>query len=461
MSAGEDVIAARLAEFALSLRREAIPDAVIARAGHLILDGAGVALAAVARGMDRPFAEALREAGGPGRHRVFGRPDLWSMRDAAFLNGVLIHALEFDDTHMEAVLHPTATALPAAMAAAEYVGASEDDLIVAYVAAVEAAARLGAVAPGRFQASGFHPTGVIGCFAAVIAAGRILGLDRAQLTSAMGIALSTAAGSMQFLQGGGIGKRLHAGWAAQSGVIAALLAARGLDGARLPLSGRHGLFELFARGRPDEQMVQAQLATLDRKWETLAVAIKPFPAAFYSHGCIEAAIHLASTHDIDVSAIVSVEAFVPPPVLPKLAEPHPAKAAPGTLSEAQFALPFLVACALVERRFGLSQLGQEGLADSRTLDLARIVTCRGDPSMDFPRFYPGAVTVLCADGRRLTHRVEINLGADKRPVDAAFIVAKFKDNRGNADARSLGAIEGFSLVRQITAAEARAPSPPL
>ncbi|KRE05947.1 hypothetical protein ASE63_06455 [Bosea sp. Root381] len=438
MSSGNDSIADALVDFALALTPEAIPQPVIERARLLILDGAGVALAAVARGMDRPYAAAIRAGAASGTHRVIGRSDLWSMRDAAFLNGVLIHAIEFDDTHMEAVLHPTATALPAALAVAEHVGASDDELLAAYIAGVEVSARLGALAPGRFQASGFHPTGVIGCFAAAIAAGRLLGLDRARLLSAIGIALSTASGSMQFLQGGGIGKSLHAGWAAQSGLTAALLAAEGLAGARLPLTGRHGLFESFARGLPDADRVDAKLRNLGRDWETLVVAVKPYPAAFYSHGCIEAAIHLAASHELSPSDIASVEVLVPPPVLPKLAEPFAAKAAPASVSEAQFALPFLVARALVARRFGLGQLDPETLADPATLDLARRVVCRGDAGMDFPRVYSGEVSVTCHDGRRLGHRVEVNLGAIERPVDPRFILAKFRDNLGASDPDRLG-----------------------
>jgi 2-methylcitrate dehydratase PrpD len=440
MSSEQDRIAAALADFALALKPAAIPEAVAERARLLILDGAGVALAAASRGMDRPFAEALRIAGGDGAHRVIGRRDLWSMRDAAFLNGMLIHAIEYDDTHMEAVLHPTATTLPAALAAAEHAGASDEDLLAAYVAGVEVSARLGALAPGRFQASGFHPTGVIGCFAAAVAAGRLLRLDRRQMISAFGIALSTAAGSMQFLQGGGIGKRLHAGWAAQSGLTAALLASRDLDGARLPFTGRHGLFESFARISPDADMVEARLGDLGRDWETLAVAIKPYPAAFYSHGCIEAAIHLATVHDLAVPDIAAVEAVVPPAVLSKLAEPHAAKAAPMSVAEAQFALPFLVASALAARRFGLPQLEQENLADPGTRALARLVTCRGDAGMDFPRVYSGGVTVICRDGRQLSHRVDVNLGAMERPVGAPFILAKFSDNLGRSDRSLLGRI---------------------
>lgn len=442
-AAGQDRIAEALVDFALALEPAAIPAAVLERARLLILDGCGVAIAAVARDLDRPYAEGLRFGGGDGRHRVIGREDGWSMRDAAFLNGVLIHAIEFDDTHMEAVLHPTATVLPAVLAAAEHVEARDEEILSAYVAGVEIAARLGGLAPGRFQASGFHPTGVIGCFAAMIGAGKLLGLDRGQMAAGLGIALSTAAGSMQFLQGGGIGKSLHAGWAAQSGLTAAVLASRGLAGAGLPFSGRHGLFESFSRGLPDADRVEARLASLGRDWETLSVAVKPYPAAFYSHGCIEAAVHLAVAYSLAERDIAAVEIVVPPPVLAKLAEPVAAKTSPGTITEAQFALPFLVARALVAHRFGLGELRLESLSDPATLALAQRVICRGDAAMDFPRVYPGEVHLYLRDGSRLCHRVPVNLGAGDRPVDAGFILAKFRDNLGNTPTKRLGRIHSL------------------
>ena len=170
------------------------------------------------------------------------------------------------------------------------------------------------------------------------------------------------------------------------------------------------------------------LATLGTSWETCAVAVKPFPAAYYTHACIEAAIDLALTHAIDVKAITRVEARVPPPVLPKIAEPVAAKAQPASVSAAQFALPFLVATALVARRFGLGELTPERLTDPLVLDLARRVTCMGDATLDFPRYYGGAVAVVLDGGACFTKRVAINLGAQDRPVDIDFILAKFASN---------------------------------
>ncbi|CAH1649481.1 MmgE/PrpD family protein [Chelatococcus asaccharovorans] len=421
-------IADVLAQFVCGLTPADIPAVVMERARHLILDGIGTGIAARARGMDEAFVAALTSLAGAGACSVVGHAERFQPRDAALLNGLLIHSLEFDDTHMGAVLHPTATAFAAALAAAEMTGAADDALVTAYVAGLECSTRVGALAPGAFQAAGFHPTGVVGIFSAALAAGKLLGLTVQQLVDAQGLALSMASGSMQFLRGGGVGKRFHAGWAAQAGLLAASLAREGIAGAQGAFEGQHGLFASFTHAPMPADQADAMLATLRTSWETLAVAVKPFPAAYYTHACIEAAIDLALTHAIDIKAIARVEARVPPPVLPKIAEPKAAKAQPASVSEAQFALPFLVATALAARRFGLGELTPEQLADPAILDLARRVTCMGDATLDFPRYYGGAVTVVLDDDSRLTKRIAINLGAKDRPVDLDFILTKFAGN---------------------------------
>ncbi|MBS7696178.1 MULTISPECIES: MmgE/PrpD family protein [unclassified Chelatococcus] len=454
-------IAEGFARFVHDLAPPAVPAAVSERARHLILDGIGTALAANARGMGDAFIAALAPLSAGGTCPVIGRAERFGPRDAALLNGLLIHSLEFDDTHMGAVLHPTATAFAAALAAAEMTDAADEAIVIAYIAGLECGTRIGALAPGLFQAAGFHPTGVVGVFAAALAAGKLLGLTIPQLVDAQGLALSMASGSMQFLQGGGVGKRFHAGWAAQCGLLAASMAREGIGGAKEAFGGQHGLFASFTRQPMPMERAAAALATLGGTWETLAVAVKPYPAAYYTHACIEAAIELALANAIDVTTIARVEARVPPPVLPKIAEPHAAKAQPGDVSAAQFALPFLVAAALKARHFGLGELTPQTLADPAILDLARRVTCTGDATLDFPRYYGGEVAISLNDGRVLTHRVAINLGSEDRPVGKDFILAKFASNcqlAGQPEDDAVVARLGHDVRGLVAATGARVPA---
>ncbi|MBX3540621.1 MAG: MmgE/PrpD family protein [Chelatococcus sp.] len=454
-------IAEDLARFVRDLTPSAVPANVNERARHLILDGIGTALAANARRMGDAFIAALAPLSISGTCPVIGRTERFAPRDAALLNGLVIHSLEFDDTHMGAVLHPTATAFAAALAAAEMTDAADDSLVTAYIAGLECGTRVGALAPGLFQAAGFHPTGVVGIFAAALAAGKLLGLTVPQLVDAQGLALSMASGSMQFLLGGGVGKRFHAGWAAQCGLVAASMAREGIAGAKGAFEGQHGLFASFTRQPVSKAKAATVLAALGSSWETLAVAVKPYPAAYYTHACIEAAIDLALANVIDITRIVRVEARVPPPVLPKIAEPHAAKAQPADVSAAQFALPFLVATALRARHFGLGELTPQTLADPAILDLARRVTCTGDATLDFPRYYGGEVAISLDDGRVLTHRVAINLGSEDRPVGKDFILAKFASNcqlAGQPEHDALVTRLGHDVRGLVAATGARVPA---
>ena len=183
----------------------------------------------------------------PGDCTVFG----WeknTVRGRALLNGIFGHSLDFDDTHADSSLHPSAPVVPAALAAAEIVGSSGKDLLAAIVAGFEVCCRLGnALDPTSHYARGFHPSATAGTFGAAAAAAKIFGLDRHQIASAFGVAASQAAGSLQFLINGGWNKRYQVGAAAMNGLIAATLAKEGFKGAADAIEGKHG----FLKGYTD------------------------------------------------------------------------------------------------------------------------------------------------------------------------------------------------------------------
>ncbi len=154
------------------------------------------------------------------------------------LNGILIHGLDFDDTHLESIIHPTATSLPVALSLGEALEASGEDMLTAFLAGVETAIRTGGAARGGFHHVGYHATGVISHFASAVTAGKLLGLDEDAITAAQGIAGSTAAGIQVFLEEGAWTKRFHPGWGAVAGITAARLARRAIQGAEPGLRGQ-------------------------------------------------------------------------------------------------------------------------------------------------------------------------------------------------------------------------------
>ena len=239
-------IAQTLAHFAANLRYEAIPQNVRERAKYLMLDAVGIAHASTHYDFAHRALSAVTElSAGGGDTPVIGQTVRLQLRDAMLMNGILIHGLDFDDTHANGVIHATASCFTSAMGTSAQAGLSGRELLAGYVAGVEAATRLGWVAKGGFHQVGFHPTGLIGAFACALIAGRQYGLNAQQLAMAQGIALSMGAGSLEFLQDGAWTKRMHPGWAAVAGMTAATLARHGFKGPREAYEGRFGLFNSY------------------------------------------------------------------------------------------------------------------------------------------------------------------------------------------------------------------------
>lgn len=444
-ASGEAGIRERIAAFAVGLEPAAIPAEVRCRALHHMLDGAGIALASSRFDFAHRTLTAMRGLGGAGPAPVIGFTDRLAPRDAALVNGVLVHGLDYDDTHLGGVVHPTAGVLPTVMAAAEMTGAEGSEVVTAFVIGVEVAARLGAVARGGFHQIGFHPTGLVGVFGCTAAAGRLLDLTESQLADAQGIALSMASGSLEFLADGAWTKRLHPGWAAQAGLVAASLAREGFRGATAPYEGRFGLFN--AHLGPERARADLDLATagLGETWEITNTAIKPYPACHFTHGAIDAALALAAD-GLDPDRIATVEVLVPTEVVKTVCEPLEAKRRPANSYDAQFSIPYLVASTLIRRRFGLAELEDEAITDPSVMSLAARVSYRPDPDSPFPRAYSGEVILRFEDGTERRHREAINRGAPERPVSNAEIVAKFRENAATALApRAAATIEAALL----------------
>jgi MmgE/PrpD N-terminal domain len=209
-------ISEQLAAFTTSLALSEIPSPVIQHAKLHILDAVGVGLAASRFDFAKTALAGIQCLGESGQIPVIGFPVKLCVRDAALLTGILIHGLDFDDTHLASIVHPSASALAAALSAGTAHHASGSEALLAYLAAVETITRLGCAVAGDFHRVGLHPTGLLGAFSCVLAVGRVAGLNAKQMTDAQGIVLSMAGGSLEFLEEGTWTKRLHPGWAERS-----------------------------------------------------------------------------------------------------------------------------------------------------------------------------------------------------------------------------------------------------
>jgi 2-methylcitrate dehydratase PrpD len=438
------LLAAPLAAFCREVTWRSLPREVREKARLHALDTLGLALASHGQAYAAPSLAGIAAAAGAGECTVIGDERRLAPRDAAFANGLLMHGLDYDDTHPASIVHPSVVGLPAALAIGEQCDASWDDVLAAYVIGVESAIRIGAAAQGGFHHAGFHATGIVSHFGAALAAGKLLGLSEHQLVAVQGIAASTASGVQVFLEEGAWSKRLHPGWGALAGITAAHLARSGFVAPTRPYEGRFGLFESHLHeGSADHDQIAKGLG---EEWRFLETAIKPYPVCHFIHGCLEAALELHGT--FSMSDLDTVTVSLPAETLPIVAEPAEAKQRAATEYEAKFSAQFVVAKALQLGRFGLAELTPAALADPATQALAKKVLCRADPQAQFPRYYSGSVGIVLKDGRELHRHVPINKGAGPRALTARDIETKFLANASLRldERRAHGALDAVMSV---------------
>lgn len=420
-------ISARLTAYATAFDSESIPNEVLERAKYLMLDSIGIGIASNPYEFaKRAFAGVKALDSGAGHSVVIGAPERFDLRNAILMNGILIHGLDFDDTHAEGVIHATASVLPTVMGVAGAQQASNKQMLAAYILGVELATRLGAVAKGGFHQLGFHPTGLVGAFGCAMAAASLMRANREQYYDTLGLALSTASGSLEFLEDGAWNKRMHPGWAGVAGVTSATLALHGYRGTRRPIEGRFGLFNSYLGERWDFDLDLATRA-LGERWEVMAVAVKPMPACHFTHAAVDAAIRLHN-QGLRPEDIESIHVLVPSEVIKTVCEPLAAKRRPANSYEAQFSIPYLVATALLKGRLTLEDIEEPALSDPDVLALCERTTYAADPESVFPKYFDGEVMVQTKDGRTWREREAINRGASDRPLTAEDISQKFHEN---------------------------------
>ncbi len=412
-----------LAGFVAGLRHADLPPDVARRAHLLLLDLLGNAVRARHDADSTPpLLEAARALGlAGGACRVLGDPARYTPAGAALLNGTLGHSLDFDDTHAAAVLHPGAPVIAAALAAAEMAGASGADTLAGIVAGYETGCRIALALPaGAHYDRGFHPSATCGAFGAAAAAARVFGLDAAGVASALGIALSQSAGSLQFLANGAWTKRFQVGWAGFAGLTAATLARAGFKGAAEALEGRHGFLRAYAPAPRPERVTQ----DLGRAWELMQTGIKPYPSCRWAHAGIDAALALRADHALRPEEIENVTLGVSRAAMLLVGEPADKKANPDNVVDAQFSGPFVLAAALVDGAMGWDSYAK--LRDPAIRALLPRIACEQDPEIEaeFPANMAGKLTIR-ARGETFARKVVVPKGEPANFLSEAELRQKF------------------------------------
>lgn len=422
-------VTADLSAFVAGLSFEVLPPEVVARTRLLVLDLVGSAVRARQEAESTPaLLESVAALGlAHGHSRVFGDTAGYGPAGAALVNATLAHSLDFDDTHAAAIVHPGAPVIPAALAAAEMAGASGRTVLAAVVAGYEVALRLALALPaGAHYERGFHPSATCGAFGAAAAAGRVFGLDAAGIASALGIALSQTAGSLQFLANGAWTKRFQVGWAGMSGLAAASLARAGFVGAAEPIEGASGFLRAYAPAPVPLRV----LAGLGRVFELMATGVKPYPCCRWGHAGIDAALALRAELGCRAEEIEAAVLGVSRAGMRLIGEPAARKGDPRNIVDAQFSGPFMIAAALTTG--AMTWDSYRLLGDPALRALLPRIRVADDPDAEaaFPANMAGKLTLRWR-GQDRVKMVVVPRGEPANFPTEAELIAKF---RGLADA---------------------------
>jgi len=399
-----------------------LPSQTQETARRLLLDVAGLCIAA--RHTDY-VAATLASVDGGGACTALGHPGGFDAFGAALVNGTAAHGEDFDDTFEGGPVHAGAVVVPAVLAACERERLGGDRLLVGIVTGAELMCRLSLVAPKATHAAGFHPTAVFGALAAAGGVSAALRLPSPAIASALGIAGSMAAGIIEYLAEGASTKRMHAGWAAQSGVRAALMARGGFIGPRTVLEGQHGFYRAFAPSvKPDFEPLQIDLG---RKWLMQQIAFKPYACGTMTQPFVDCAIELAQ-QGITAEDIEQITCDVGEGTVHRLWEPLAVKHRPPTPYAAKFSTPYCMAVGFFDRRAGFAQFTESRVNDESVLALAGKILYSINPRDEYPRNFTGHLRATLKDGSQREIRRPHMRGGVHAPLSSEELEAKFMDN---------------------------------
>jgi 2-methylcitrate dehydratase PrpD len=340
---------------------------------------------------------------------------------AAFVNGTATHGEDFDDTFEGGPVHAGAVIVPAVLAACERYGCDGAAALRGIAIGVEVMCRLGLVAPKRVHKAGFHPTAVFGAMAAAAGVAAALDLNRQQAVDALGVAGSMASGIIEYLAEGAWTKRMHAGWAAQSGLRAALLARAGFNGPRTVFEGTHGFFHGFAHGT--DVNYAALTDDFGRRWVTETLAFKLYPCGTMTHPYIDCARRLATR--VKADDIKEMICEVGEGTVHRLWEPLAAKQRPSNGYGAKFSTPYCIAAGFVRGNVGLDSFTNKAVSDPAVLAMAKKVRYVVDQKNPYPDNFTGHIRAVLNDGRVIEERQPHMRGGAHEPLSRADVEEKF------------------------------------
>jgi 2-methylcitrate dehydratase PrpD len=415
-------VAETLADKIVALKVGTLAPETTRKCEDLLIDVVG--LCVTARNEDY-VGSALAGWDDSGPCTAIGHQRTLNTAGAAFVNGTAAHGEDFDDTFEGGPVHAGAVIVPAVLAACERHNPDGRMALIGVAVGTEVLCRLSLVVPKAVHKAGFHPTAIFGAMGAAAGVGAALGLNARQIVDALGIAGSMAGGIIEYLAEGAWTKRLHAGWAAQSGIHAALLARQGFAGPRTVFEGVHGLFHGFAHTTNGDY--DALTGDFGTRWVTDTLAFKPYPCGTMAQPYIDCARRLAA-RGMKADDISEIVCEVAEGTVHRLWEPLADKQRPRNGYSAKFATPYVLATGFVHGGVGLGAFTQAAISDPKVLALAARVKYVIDPQNPYPNNYTGHIRATMKDGSVVEERQPHLRGGAQEPLTRQDVADKFALN---------------------------------
>jgi len=422
-------IADTLADYAACARYQDLPTEVVVSAKMAILDQLGAIIAGGSSPGCREIVQLVSDWGGKPESTIIRHgikvPSVW----ASLANGVMGHSMDYDDTFEHengAAMHPGVSVIPACLAIAERKGGvCGQDFITAVVIGIDVICRLAIACTLTLRERIWAYPSIFGYFGAAIGAGKIIGLEKASMIHALGIAYSQAAGNAQCVYDGALTKRIQPGFSASSGVLSALFAANGITGSTNTFEGDAGFYNIYLHGKYDHAPV---VANLGKTFYPTEVSFKPYPCCRYTHSSIDATLQLVSDSDILAADVEKVTVLVSPSQS-SVYWPLEIKQKPRTIVDAQFSIPYTVASAICRRKVTMADFTPSSIRNREVLFMAQKVTLEINAALDYGIGHrPGLIEITLKNGSVMrSGRVEYAKGHPNNPMSMGEIEDKFRD----------------------------------
>jgi len=421
-------ITQELAGYCSQMKFDDLSDEVIDCAKYRFLDFISVACRGSKEDPSQTTYRFVKEMG-KGEGVMIGTREKAPYLYSALANGTSSHAIEMDDVNNEASLHPGVVVFPSALATGEMARASGKGFILAVVLGYEVMVRLGsALGPENTYKRGFHPTGTCGTFGSSVASSKILGLQEEEILNAIGISGSQAAGSMEYLAQGAWTKPFHAGWAAHSGMVAALLSRKGFKGPSSILEGRDGFLHAYSNGADPSKVLEG----IGSRFQILRTSVKPHACCRYMQPPIDAVLKIVNENNLRPEQVKQIKVGVLRAGAPLIAEPAESKHNPQSIVDAQFSMPFGAAAALLYGKAGLKEFQLSTIRSRPVREMMRKVECIVDPELDrtFPKQWRATAEILTEDEKRYATTIEYPKGDPENPLSWEEMIERFHDLTG-------------------------------